>query len=105
MAVACGIGRDTFIVYQQEHPEFSDAVKAALQHSQAWWEQKGRVATFESQGFNATSYIFNMKNRFPEDWRDKVETDSTVRLDGRIIASEMTPEEASRLYKEMLNPT
>jgi hypothetical protein len=28
-------------------------------------------------GFNATSYIFNMKNRFPSDWRDRQDVDVT----------------------------
>lgn len=72
--VACGIARETFYRWQDEHPEFSNAVKQMRARSQAWWEQNGRKATFgETEGFNATSYIFNMKNRFPEDWRDKHE--------------------------------
>lgn len=73
MAEELGIHYETFEAYQAEHPEFSEAVKAALRKSQAWWERKGRLATFDAQGFNATSYIFNMKNRFKDDWRDKVE--------------------------------
>lgn len=64
----------TFEAWQDKHPEFSKAVKAAQRHSQGWWERKGREATFGGvDGFNATSYIFNMKNRFKEDWRDKHE--------------------------------
>lgn len=78
MAVALGIGRDAFIDYQKEHQAFSDAVKRAIQRSQSWWEKKGRLHTFDrGEGFNATSFIFNMKNRFPDDWRDKVENDNT----------------------------
>jgi transposase len=66
------IDYSTFEAYQEKHTEFSQAVKRALQLSQAWWEGKGREATFGGvDGFNATSYIFNMKNRFREDWRDK----------------------------------
>lgn len=77
MAAEIGIHHSTFKAWQEEHPEFSAAVKDALFLSQAWWEGKGRIATFDSQGFNATSYIFNMKNRFPEDWRDKHEVENT----------------------------
>lgn len=64
----------TFLNWQKEHPEFQEAVKQAQRISQAWWERKGREATFgEVEGFHATSYIFQMKNRFREDWRDRHE--------------------------------
>ena len=76
MAVACGINRETLNNWADIHPEFSSAIKAGMEKAQAWWEQKGRVATFGGMpGFNATSYIFHMKNRFKDDWRDKVETE------------------------------
>lgn len=78
MAADLGIHYETFEAYQAKHPEFSEAVKAALRLSQAWWEGNGRKATFGGfDGFNATSYIFQMKNRFKEDWRDRKETDLT----------------------------
>ena len=78
MAVALGISRETFLVWQDDNATFSDAVKQAVQRSQSWWEKQGRKHTFDrGEGFNATSYIFNMKNRFPDDWRDKVENDLT----------------------------
>lgn len=78
MAAELGIHYETFEAYQEKHPDFSDAVKAALRLSQAWWEKQGRVATFGAHpGFNATSFIFNMKNRFKEDWRDKVEQEQS----------------------------
>ena len=78
MAEACGIHRETLNEWIEIHPEFSDAVKVGLQKAQVWWEKKGKVATFgEQPGFNATSFIFNMKNRFKDDWRDKVEQDHT----------------------------
>lgn len=74
MAAELDIHYETFQIYQANHPEFSEAVKQATRLSQAWWEKQGRIATFGGlPGFNATSYIFNMKNRFKDDWRDKVE--------------------------------
>jgi hypothetical protein len=78
MAREIDVHHSTFIAWQAEHPEFSEAVKEAVARSQAWWEKKGRIATFDAQGFNATSFIFNMKNRFPDDWRDKTVVDQTV---------------------------
>lgn len=73
MADSLGIDRSTLNDWREQHPEFSRAVKAGLDRAQAWWERKGREATFDAQGFSATSYIFQMKNRFKDDWRDKVE--------------------------------
>lgn len=65
---------ETFQRWRREHPDFQEAVKQAQRLSQAWWERKGREATFgEIEGFNSTSYIFQMKNRFREDWRDRHE--------------------------------
>src|SRR5690606_34119124 len=65
MAEACDIHRETLNEWIKANPEFSDAVKRGLQKSQIWWERQGKSATFgATDGFNATSYIFNMKNRF-----------------------------------------
>lgn len=72
MAAELGIDRATINDWRNKHPEFSRAVKTGLDLAQAWWEKQGRVATFGGvDGFNATSYIFQMKNRFREDWADR----------------------------------
>lgn len=74
MSAELNISYETFYQWKENNPQFSEAVKDALRRSQAWWEKRGRQATFgEIQGFNATSYIFNMKNRFKEEWSDKKE--------------------------------
>ena len=78
MAWALGIHYDTFNEWQKEKPEFSDAVKRSTVIAQGWWEHKGRMATIGGiEGFNATAFIFNMKNRFKNDWKDKHEVDNT----------------------------
>jgi transposase len=93
MAMELDISIDTFMEWQKENKDFSAAVKEAMQYSQAWWEQQGRIATFGGvQGFNPTSYIFNMKNRFKEDWRDKHETELTGK-DGGAIKLETNDQE------------
>lgn len=70
------IDRSTLAAWQEEKPEFSRAIKAAIDQAQAWWERQGRIATFGGvDGFNATSYIFQMKNRFRDDWADRKEVD------------------------------
>lgn len=76
MALDLGIAYSTFDLWQNEKADFSEAVKEAEAHSRGWWEKNGRLATFGGvEGFNATSYIFQMKNRFSEHWRDKRETE------------------------------
>ena len=82
MAAELDCARSTFALWEQAHAEFSEAVKAAVDLSQAWWEKNGRLATFGgTDGFNATSFIFNMKNRFPADWKDKVEQEQSGKLE------------------------
>lgn len=94
MAAELGCGWTTFHRWQDAHEEFRDAVKEAERFSQAWWERKGRVATFgEVPGFNATSFIFNMKNRFPDDWRDKQEQEHT----GKLVNVHLSPDDAALL--------
>ena len=85
MAAEIGVAYSTFDLWTQEHEEFSEAVKQARRLSQAWWEKQGRVATFGGvDGFNATSYIFQMKNRFREDWNDTVKQEVTGKDGGPI---------------------
>ncbi len=72
MALELDIHYSTFDDWQNNNPEFSDAVKKAERLAQGWWERQGRIATFGGvEGYNSTSYIFNMKNRFKQDWQEK----------------------------------
>jgi hypothetical protein len=76
VCVELGIVKDTFYLWVKDKPEFSDAVNQFKRNSQQWWERVGRNAVIgQVDGFNATAWIFNMKNRFKDDWRDKVEQD------------------------------
>jgi len=82
MAAELGVVRQTLDNWCEQHPEFLDAIKQAVSWSQAWWEKQGRIATFGgTDGFNATAFIFNMKNRFPADWKDKVEQEQSGKVD------------------------
>ena len=64
-----GIAKDTLYNWIKAHKEFSDAIKRGEMLSQVFWEELGLVGTTEGKNFNATAWIFNMKNRF--NWRDK----------------------------------
>jgi len=71
---AMGISRETFYEWERKHEKFSDATKMYRVRYQAWWERLGRAGTAGCvAGFNATGYVWSMKNRFPHDWRDRHE--------------------------------
>lgn len=89
IAAELEINRETLNEWCKAHPEFSDAIKSALDLSQAWWERKGREgAVGKVDGFNATGYIFQMKNRFREDWNDTVkqEVNGTMKHEGEGLS-------------------
>ena len=81
MAAELNVAYSTFDLWTQQHPEFSESVKDGQRQAQAWWEKQGRVATFGGiDGFNATSYIFQMKNRFRDEWSDTHKTEHSGNL-------------------------
>lgn len=68
-----GITFETWSQWKKKgkNPEFSDAVKQGIAASRQFWENLGIDGATGSPEFNATAWIFNMKNRFG--WRDKHE--------------------------------
>lgn len=73
IARALGISMATFQLYQKKHEDFSIAVKDARDLALAWWEERGQEGVSEGKDFNATAFIFQMKNRFRDDYCDKTE--------------------------------
>ena len=72
---------DTVERYLGEFPEDfpTEKIREAERLGRLKWEKMGMDgAGGVIQGFNAASWIFNMKNRFPTEWRDKTEQDVTV---------------------------
>lgn len=64
------ISYDAYLRYQNDYPEFHEAVKQGQALSEAWWSELGRQGAMgENPNANATFFIFNMKNRF--NWSDK----------------------------------
>jgi hypothetical protein len=71
IAAALNVSRTTMDKWAQDNPDFMDAVKRAGELALAWWEDMGQSALLlGSKNFNATAYIFQMKNRFREEYRD-----------------------------------
>ena len=68
-AAQIGVHRDTLYEWAKVHPMFSDAIKLAEGKSLLFWEKLGiDGAMGKISHFNASSWIFTMKNRFR--WRD-----------------------------------
>jgi len=77
MALELDISWSSFVLWEQTNEEFSNAVKRAMQLSRGWWEKQGRLKTFDDKDFNPTSYIFQMKNRFRDEWADRQVNEQT----------------------------
>jgi len=83
IAAALGVSRQTLHNWAAAHPEFLDAVKSAHDLALAWWEDRGQES-LTADKFNATAFIFQMKNRFSEDYRDKQEREHSGANGGPI---------------------
>ena len=81
----CGlleISRETFYNWTDKNhesyrEEFFDTITKGLIQSQIWWEKTARDNIGEKT-FQTALWIFNMKNRFRDDWRDKQEIEQTT---------------------------
>lgn len=69
-----GVAVRTVYNWMESHPEFMHSVKVGQAGAVAWWEKRLRDMAENGQG-NATAIIFGLKNRAPEEWRDKTETE------------------------------
>lgn len=56
----------------KDEPEFSLTVKEGREASFAWWSKHLRKQSAEGKG-NVTATIFSMKNRFPDEYKDRHE--------------------------------
>jgi len=85
MALTIGISRETFNNWEHSNPEFRDAVKECELLSQIWWEKHGRKGmTGENPGFNSTAFIFQVKNRFRNDYMETSRTEVTGKDGGPV---------------------
>lgn len=65
--------KDTIYKWTKKYPEFAYAKKKGHSLCLKFWEKLGRAGTAgKIPNFNATSWIFNMKNRFF--WRNEPDT-------------------------------
>lgn len=68
------VNQDTLYEWAKVHPSFSEAKKTAYEKSRLFWEHlSNKAAQGKIPNANATLIIFNKKNRFPKEWRDRKE--------------------------------
>ena len=66
------VHKDTIYEWAKKYPEFDEAKRTGAALSLLFWEKLGVAgAVGKVPGFNPTTWIFNMKNRFG--WRDRQE--------------------------------
>ena len=77
VCAALDICRQTLINWRNTFPEFDEAVKRGLQKAQSKWEDIGESGIVgEHEKFSAPAWIFSMKNRFREDYKEDKEHQS-----------------------------
>lgn len=74
-AAKVSVSRATLYNWRDGKPEFSEAFGIGEMKSLAWWELAASMAVRgKIEGFNATVWIFTLKNRFG--WRDRAPEDN-----------------------------
>lgn len=80
LAGELGVCIDTITEWKKVHEEFSASVKLGRAKGARVWEDRLAKLADANVG-NATGIIFGLKNRQPDAWKDKTETEHS----GRVI--------------------
>ena len=89
------VNRDTVHEWANAHSQFSEAKKEGLEKNRLFWEEKGIIGIV-----NPTIWIFNMKNRFPREWRDRTEVENSGSVTNTLVLSDT---ERKKLAAELIN--
>jgi len=77
-ALSIGIQPETFYRWGREYPELTLAKKMAQNaHAIRWEKHLDKAASGEAKG-NAAAIIFGLKNKLPDEYKDKREIDHNV---------------------------
>lgn len=69
-----GVSKQTIYDWLKANPEFADAKSIAVEKARLFWEEEGLKGIWnhkEGPNLNTALWFINMKNRFPDEWRDK----------------------------------
>jgi hypothetical protein len=67
--------KQTLYEWAEKHSDFGDAKKVGTELSRLRWEREGINGHMMGKDFNATSYIFQVKGRFRDEWGDHVKVE------------------------------
>lgn len=84
LAGELGVCIDTITEWKKVHPEFSASVKVGRAKGARVWEDRLKALAEKNEG-NATGIIFGLKNRLPDAWKDKTETELSGEVGVRKI--------------------
>lgn len=74
LAGELGVCIDTITEWKKVHEEFSASIKLGRSRGAKVWEDRLAKLADDNTG-NATGIIFGLKNRHPDAWKDKSETE------------------------------
>lgn len=94
-----GISRTTFYEYRKKYTAFANALKNGKEVVDFAVEN---ALLKKALAGDVTAMIFWLKNRKPQEWRDRREHEVTGKDGGPIEASVFTPEERKALINELI---
>jgi hypothetical protein len=74
------VDEDTLRAWRTKYPDFLGAYRIGLAKYRMFYEKVGVSGLLNVKGkptLNTENYKFQMKNRFPKDWRDRHEVENT----------------------------
>ena len=77
-----GVCKQTIYNWLDENPSFLDAKNKGFEANRLFYERIGVQQAKTGVG-SATTLIFNLKNRFPSEWRDRREDEGT-KIEGPV---------------------
>lgn len=89
------VAASTVWKWQAEIPEFSEAINVGRAKAAQIWEERLTTLAVTGTG-NATATIFALKNRFPDQWRDKQEHEHTGKNGDALIPESKSDLEIAR---------
>ncbi len=104
IASALDCSRNTMARWEQQHPEFRDALQRAKDEELAWWEGEARKG-LRDKNFNSAIWAKSVSGRFPtEPYRERVQL--TGKDDGplqHVDLSHVSDDDLARL-ESVLGP-
>jgi hypothetical protein len=94
IAADLGVTRLQLYNWAAAHKPFLNALLLARDLSLAWWEHQGQKGLWAGKEFNDRVMKFSMTNRFPDDYKERVEVSPGL---AKINWDAMTDEQLARV--------